>query len=169
VSYTVPQDRYQGSRITSVICPLTTSGGAPHRHQGSKLVMGNQSCCYSCYDMRKPSLGLGSNIIAAWSSSSTVTQSGDDESYNLAENKSQEQKLSVYPSKLPVYPSDRQPCGHDEAHGTDFHQSKSSESNFEGASDREARCEQAILRRMSSSCVREEAEDPVFGSRSRED
>jgi hypothetical protein len=115
----------------------------------------------------KSSPGPGSNIIAAWSSSSTVTQSADDESSGLAENL--EQKLPDYPSKLPVYPSDRQPCGHDEAHGTDFHRSKSSESNFEGASDREARCEQAILRRMSSSCVREEAEDPVFGSRSRED
>jgi hypothetical protein len=124
--------------------------------------MGNQACYYSCYDMQKSSSGSGSK---AGSSSSTVAQSGDDEISDLAENKTQEQEQEQEP---PVYPSDRQPCGHDESHYTDFHQSKSSESNFDGASDTEARCEQAILRRMSGSCAREEAEDLVLGTRSRE-
>jgi hypothetical protein len=109
--------------------------------------------------MEKSSSGSGGS--KAGSASSTVAQSGDDESSDLAENKIQEQEP-------PVYPSDRQPCGHDESYYTDFHQSKSSESNFEGTSDREGRCEQAILRRMSGSCTREEAEDPALGTRSRE-
>ena len=110
--------------------------------------------------MEKSSSGSGSN---AGSASSTIAQAGDDESSDLAENKIQEQETPVYPS-----PSDRQPCGHNESYYTDFHLSKSSESNFEGTSDREGRCEQAILRRMSGSCTREEAEDPALGTSSRE-
>jgi hypothetical protein len=109
----------------------------------------------------------------AGSTSSTIAQSGDDESSDLAENKTQEQESDLAENKTqeqepPVYPSDRQPCGHDESYYTDFHRSKSSESNFEGASDREARCEQVILRRISGSCTREEAEDPALGAQSRE-
>jgi hypothetical protein len=104
----------------------------------------------------------GGSGSKAGSASSTIAQSGDDENSDLAENKALEQEP-------PVHPSDRQPCGHDESHHyTYFHQSKSSESNFEGASDREARNEQAILRRISASCTREEAEDPALGTRSRE-
>jgi hypothetical protein len=103
----------------------------------------------------------GGSGSKAGSTSSTIAQSGDYESSDLAENKTLEQEP-------PVYPSDRQPCGHDESHhyNTYFHQSKSSESNFEG--DREARSEQTILRRISASCTREEAEDPALGTRSRE-
>jgi hypothetical protein len=139
----------------------------------------------------------GSGRSKAGSASSTVAHHGDDESSDLAENKILEREPPVYPSdrqpcghdeshftdfhqssdlaenkslerEPPVHPSDRQPCGHDESHYSDFHRSKSSESNFEGASDREARCEQAILRRISGSCTREEAEDPALGTRSRE-
>lgn len=97
--------------------------------------------------MPKSSSGCSGSKAGSTSSSTVIAQPGDDESSDLAENKTQEQEP-------PVYPLDRQPCGHDESHYTDFHQSKSSESNFEGASDREARCE------MSGSCTREEAEDP---------
>jgi hypothetical protein len=132
---------------------------APRGHQGSQFEMGNHSCYYSsCYDMEKSSSGSGAK---AGSASSTIAKSGDDDNSDLAENKTQEQEP-------PVYPSDRQPCGRDESYYTDFHLSKSSGSNFEGASDREARCEQAILRQMSGSCTREEAEDPALGTHSRE-
>jgi hypothetical protein len=108
-----------------------------------------------------------SGSIAAGSSSSTVgeVQIRDNESFS----ESHRSLVGNDTQQPPVDPSDRQPCGHDESYGADFHRSKSSESNCGGASAREARCEQAILRRMSSSCVREEAEDPVLERRSRED